>query len=219
MSWPIFFSVNTVLAICNNVVIRLLPDTKICSSYSNFVVGVFDVLSCLQILASGQSIVNRRDQSTEIRPLARQTILAIGAVREALTRQALVCLTDYSPETTNVLSWFDHVWVQYEYKYVLVMFACLLCFCLCISRCVYLFLFCLSVCMSIHLCLSVCMYICMYVCCMYVCLCLCCLSVFLCVCLSVCVSVNTYSSSVILGMCNLSQTTVNHIYFCAPRCW
>ncbi|XP_062512874.1 lateral signaling target protein 2 homolog isoform X2 [Corticium candelabrum] len=71
-----------------------------------------------EILASGQSIVNRRDQSTEIRPLARQTILAIGAVREALTRQALVCLTDYSPETTNVLSWFDHVWVQYEYNYV-----------------------------------------------------------------------------------------------------
>ena len=75
-----------------------------------------------QILASGQSIVNRADQSIEIRPLSRHTITAIGVVRDTLTNQSLVNLTSYSSHTRDVLRWFDHAWVEYEHRLV-----CLIC--------------------------------------------------------------------------------------------
>jgi hypothetical protein len=71
-----------------------------------------------QILASGQSIVNRADQSIEIRPLSRHTLTAIGVVRDTLTKQALASLTNYSPHTRDVLRWFDHAWAEYEHNYV-----------------------------------------------------------------------------------------------------
>lgn len=71
-----------------------------------------------EILASGQSIVNRADQSIEIRPLSRHTLTAIGVVRDTLTKQALASLTNYSPHTRDVLRWFDHAWAEYEHNYV-----------------------------------------------------------------------------------------------------
>jgi hypothetical protein len=77
---------------------------------------------CLsQCLAAGSYIAHREEESEELRPYAAHITELIHQIRLALRKQVLTGQYDLPQSLKDLLSWFDHSWAEFEFRYVSIM--------------------------------------------------------------------------------------------------
>ena len=71
-----------------------------------------------ECLCAGSTIVNREQESIQLRPLARQVVKSLGRLRSALREQALKNLNVYPSIIKESIIGFDEVFARFEFEYV-----------------------------------------------------------------------------------------------------
>ena len=71
-----------------------------------------------ECLCAGSTIVNREQESIQLKPLARQVVKSLGRLRSALREQALKNLNVYPSVIKESIIGFDEVFARFEFEYV-----------------------------------------------------------------------------------------------------
>ena len=74
-----------------------------------------------ECLCAGSTIVNREQESIQLRPLAKQVVKSLSKLRAALREQALKNLNVYPSSIKDAIVSFDEVFAQFEFEYVSVL--------------------------------------------------------------------------------------------------
>ena len=74
-----------------------------------------------ECLCAGSTIVNREQESIQLRPLAKQVVKSLSKLRTALREQALKNLNVYPSSIKDAMVSFDEIFAQFEFEYVSVL--------------------------------------------------------------------------------------------------